>query len=83
MAHLFEVGDRVASQVDYGAVKIGDLGVICVLGSSIGVCWDKPHHSFHSCGNVCEPGYGYYMYDPRTLKLIKPLGPPDEGDDWI
>lgn len=92
--YIYTVGDRVIAALDIstktGEIRIGDEGTVCaVIGSSIGVAWDRNVGGHDLYSGLCEVGHGWYMtsYDiqpscivayeaPSTSELSALLGIP-------
>lgn len=73
MEMMFHIGDRVRVDNTFLALD-GDEGTIVEIGEidssiwRVGVRFDK-HIDGHTCGGLCEDGYGWYVL-PENLELI-------------
>lgn len=79
----FVIGDRVAACTDIDkrgdgtpVIPSGLTGTVIADGdgyfdNGVGVRWDvpEPYRYFHSCGGLCEYGYGYFVLEMDLIKL--------------
>jgi hypothetical protein len=71
----FKVGDRVECIKPYtDTIQVGETGVVVeVRKHNIAIKWDKLGiENRHTCGNLCEDGYGYYVLKENVKKANQP-----------
>lgn len=72
---MFQKGDRVKCIRNYmEGAKVGDAGtVVGVEYNFLKIKWDVYSHVRHSCGGLCETGYGWNVpmgyVEPETLDV--------------